>query len=694
MNNSYEYIYQKNNQNELNEILSFLDSDGCYEEFIYQEPTVTRLEVLSEYRKNIIQWYPFKEGASVLELKAECGAVTGGFLDKVSHAVSITDEELKAEIIKKRYRDYDNFNVVVADYRQYIKNLQEKFDYILFVGGVLSLEEVCQIRELLKDDGKLLIAAENRIGLKYLGGCRDEYTAGFYDGVNQYYGDSEQTYDLKEWNSLLKEAGFSKIIFRYPYPDYKFCETVYSDDFLPKKNQLVKNYRTFNGSRLISFDENRMFNTLIGQEIFPNFSNSFFIETDGSCGVIYTKFSKEREKKYGIYTSIWENEKGKTVLKYPAYEESYTHIRMVKKCRAVFQQMFVEKKIHIADCQLRENGLEFEYIKGKSLGSYIDKDISEKDFDELFKHLKILKEIFDQLTLEKSFIPDEKFKNFFKDVTLPSGLKKCKFSFLDLNLDNIILNDRINIIDYEWVLPFPLPVEYIVFRAIFLSWGISTLSEKRKKEIYDFLDVDYSMYDVFLKMEICFQRNISAKEKGLDAIFQKMPIKQYDLKFINFDNLINVSKVLDGKTKEVIGTQIQNNASETIEVILNKNVEKVIFEPAQQGVYMSVPVITAIKNNERIRIDKVTYNASFVDGQDLFFVNRPQFFFDNAEYEKIIIQYAVFIKDINKINQMIEERKAINQLREKVDRLKAKFRLIYNLYGTILKIKNKINRNI
>ena len=53
-----------------------------------------------------------------------------------------------------------------------------------------------------------------------------------------------------------------------------------------------------------------------------------------------------------------------------------------------------------------------------------------------------------------------------------------------------------------------------------------------------------------------------------------------------------------------------------------------------------------------------------------------------------------FIKDINKINQMIEERKAINQLREKVDRLKAKFRFIYNLYGTILKIKNKINRNI
>ena len=37
----------------------------------------------------------------------------------------------------------------------------------------------------------------------------------------------------------------------------------------------------------------------------------------------------------------------------------------------------------------------------------------------------------------------------------------------DLIFENVILGDKYTIIDYEWSLDFPVPIEYIMFRSVF-----------------------------------------------------------------------------------------------------------------------------------------------------------------------------------------------------------------------------------
>ena len=65
--------------------------------------------------------------------------------------------------------------------------------------------------------------------------------------------------------------------FYYPYPDYKFATTIYSEKYLPQKGELSNNLRNFDRERYQFFDERRVFDTLIEEGLFEEFSNSFLI---------------------------------------------------------------------------------------------------------------------------------------------------------------------------------------------------------------------------------------------------------------------------------------------------------------------------------------------------------------------------------------------------------------------------------
>lgn len=72
-----------------------------------------------------------------------------------------------------------------------------------------------------------------------------------------------------------KGAGFQQIEFYYPYPDHVFPLQIFSDDRLPKKGELTNNMRNFGDDRMVIFDESRVFDNLIGDQMFPDFSNSY-----------------------------------------------------------------------------------------------------------------------------------------------------------------------------------------------------------------------------------------------------------------------------------------------------------------------------------------------------------------------------------------------------------------------------------
>ncbi|MFQ9934402.1 MAG: class I SAM-dependent methyltransferase [Lachnospiraceae bacterium] len=263
-----------------------------YDRIILERNSWPLLYHLSKQRENILSWYPFEKEASVLEVGAGCGAVTGAMLDRAGKVTALDLSKRRSLINANRHKDYDNLEVVVGNFNEAELSLKDKYDYITLI-GVFEYGELymgCEnpyvtflekVNRLLKDGGKILIAIENRMGLKYFAGCKEDHVGKYFEGIEGYTQTSGvKTFSKHELEILLSEAGYEKYSFYYPYPDYKFPTAVYSDEFLPKAGELYNNIRNFDSDRWVLFDETKAFDTIISSGMFPVFSNSFFIEVE------------------------------------------------------------------------------------------------------------------------------------------------------------------------------------------------------------------------------------------------------------------------------------------------------------------------------------------------------------------------------------------------------------------------------
>lgn len=663
------------------QLLNAVKSGADYSELIYANSSFFKLDNLSCHRENIIQWYPFEKNSSVLELNAQCGAVTAGFIDRVNHAVCITDSKIKADIIANRYSKQKNLEIFVGEKKEILNNLKEKFDYILLVGGILDSKDLSNLKELLKENGKLLIATENRNGLKYFAGCRDIYTKSYYDSVENYRFGEKKSYDMPEWKKVLGEAGFDELTFRYPYPDYRFCEAIYSDTMLPEKNQLYKNLRNFEDDRLVTFDENSVYNTFISYGVFPLFANSYFIETGKSCDVIYTKFSKERSNQYKIFTSITQEENRKGVKKYPENPKALTHITNMVEYEETLKKIYDDDKFSIAGCKPAENAIEFDYINGKTLSSIIDDHISENDFDGLYRDIDILKELINKISSGKPFVESEEFRSYFKDIKINQNLTASTYSIIDLIAENLIINDKINMIDYEWVLPFSVPVEYIMFRSLFLSKGISTLSQENQKKVYEYAGVSFDMFNTFLAMEIAFQQTVSSPKLDLNFICEKIGNSAYDVRHIDFEKILFRSSISNADTKGIITSKSNNNNYASISAKLDENIKSILFVPAQKSIFMHKPVISARKGSEEIIITNYTHNANLALAEDLYFSNPPEIIIQNNGYDEIKIDFTAYLWNTDIVAKIENDAENITDLLGRIDSLLEEYNKLSTAYN-------------
>jgi SAM-dependent methyltransferase len=278
-------------------------SDGDIEEdllrLITEEPDVERIIAkdnrwpvlyhFSPVRWNILEWYPFRDNASVLEVGAGCGAISGVLCKNAAKVVSVDLSKRRSLINANRNRACDNLTIMVGNFNDV--ELTEKFDYITLIGVLeyaayyTDAEEpfsafLRKISGYLKEDGRLLIAIENKFGLKYWAGAREDHTGGFYDGLEGYAGtkSSVRTFSREKLTEIIREAGYTKTEFYYPFPDYKFPTQIFSDQCLPKEDDLNVSLDTFDNTRLKLMDENRVYAQLLKEKKFDFFANSFFVE--------------------------------------------------------------------------------------------------------------------------------------------------------------------------------------------------------------------------------------------------------------------------------------------------------------------------------------------------------------------------------------------------------------------------------
>ena len=156
------------------------NNSGDYADVIQKKASYPWLYHLSGIRQNLIDWLPITKEMRVLERNAECGALTGRLLEMAGEVCSVTEDEARAAIIRARC---DSGLHVYSEMEQ----IRGCFDVILIVGKVWRFrEELGKLRELLTENGRLILADANRLGLKYFAGCQEEYRGGYFTGISGY----------------------------------------------------------------------------------------------------------------------------------------------------------------------------------------------------------------------------------------------------------------------------------------------------------------------------------------------------------------------------------------------------------------------------------------------------------------------------------------------------------------------------
>ena len=552
-----------------------------YNEIIFEKSNWAVLYHLSEIRSHVIEWVPITKEDTVLEIGAGCGALTTILSEKSKKVTCIELSKKRSLINANRNKDKDNIEILVGNFQDI--EISEKYDYITLIGvfeyakSYINSERPYEkfleiIKKYLKPNGKIIIAIENKLGLKYWAGCKEDHTGLYFEGLEGYpKTDVVRTFSKNEIHELLKESGFKNNEFYYPYPDYKLPNAIYSDDYLPKLGELDDNLRNFDADRLVLFNENAVFDSIIRANLFQELSNSFIIissfEKEEKEKLIFSKYSDSRDNEYKIRTSILIDKRGnKKVEKIPLNKKSINHIEKIYNNYAILKSQYENSDFHLETCRKLDNKIEFDYIEGKTFVEILNEEFDKNGLEAVIERIKELKEKLYKLSNNERFEISEEFKKVFGSVKLDENKKCIKPANIDFIGTNLIYsNGKFHIIDYEWVFNFYIPIDYIVYRTIFYYQDENVYKNKiNLRKILEKLEISVQEEEKYYKMELQFDKYVRSKEYILEKLYtrfkmRKISIEKTLLKIENYRAMVtdkdrhigNLDKIIEDKEVEI-----------------------------------------------------------------------------------------------------------------------------------------------
>lgn len=478
---------------------------------------------VSPIRENILEWYPFDKSATVLEVGSGCGAITGILSDKTKSVTCIDLSKKRSIINATRNQNRDNIKIYVGNFQDI--RLDEKFDYVTLIGvweyaGLYVsgdepyIQMLREIKSYLKPNGKILIAIENKVGMKYWNGAAEDHTSKLYSGMNDYIGDKNvRTFSRAEIEEILEIVGIDKYSFYYPMPDYKLPEYIYSDIELPKPGDVRCYRQDYNSARFYNFYDATAFDQVCRDKIFSYFANSYFVV----CGsdkndIVFAKYSRSRRKEYQIVTYIEQNELcPKNVVKKPLTEEAKAHVRLLKENEKKWKNTLPEL-VYLEGWQIGDE-YRIPYLEGETLDTVLF--CYRRNYKKLIEEVRKLIDKFLTPIKENmvSFKETEQFNIIFgnvDDIFIDS--KSLQVTNVDLIFSNLkLVGDCLYNYDYEWVFEFPIPYEYVLWRAItqlYDKYAVYLRNEVSKKCFLILLGIDESKISAYEKMEYHFAKYV------------------------------------------------------------------------------------------------------------------------------------------------------------------------------------------
>lgn len=556
----------KPEEKELNEKIE--KNLGNYEIVKERDSSIELMLSLSTIRQNIINWYPLEKNAQILEIGANYGEITGYLCNLCENVTSVELSKEKAKIIEKRHSTKENLECIVGN----LENIQinKKFDYVIIIGQIEKASKwlpsssnpekdlLLFSSKMLKENGKILLATDNKFGIQYWNGKKDlEGTLEYKNLIEERTKNGSKLFSEKQLKEIIEEIGYKNYKFYYALPDYKMPNLIYSKDYTITKEDISRNFQYYGLDELVNFKENEVYLQLLNEnkEIFNFFANSFFVEIGNETiqnDIKYITFSNYRKEKYRIMTIIKDEE----VIKKATNKTAQEHINNILKSNLAFNKANVEM------IEKEQNGkIVSKYINAERFDIFLEK-ANEKSFIENFeKYTNILyQDAIDFEQIKNNPELKETIKNY--DTSKLEKMKFTENAYLDFIPKNcFLINDIFYVFDQEWVERY-MPIEYIIYRAI----QNSNLGEEKKKLLNKKYNITENE-DLFIKLEE------ELREKLIDNVMFKEIFnrEKYFVATMNhYYNLKNIAEVEKIELQEEI-----KKLKEEIDNIHNSNTWKV-----------------------------------------------------------------------------------------------------------------------
>ncbi len=659
---------------------------------------------LSHVRENICSWIPMKKSDHVLEIGSGCGAVTGCLARMAGHVTCIELSKKRSMINAVRHKSYDNIEIMVGNFEDIEPDLTEKYDYITLI-GVLEYAEsyinskdpyrdiLTRVRRHLKDDGMLIIAIENQLGLKYFAGCKEDHTGGFFDGIEGYPNTvGIRTFTKNGLNGLLKESGYFTR-FYYPYPDYKLPHTIYSDEWLPKPGELNTNLRNFDADRVVTFNETRVFDTLIKDGKFEDFNNSFLIMAtveeipDDKVLPVFAKYASERSIEYRTATVIGSDRTGRKreAHKIAFNHEANAHIDAMYENYVALTKMCEESGLKPNECSRPDSGdnyaavdipednstgsISLKYLDGITMESYLNELEAGREYERMLLLIKQYEVVLSSVSTEV-FKNSEGFRKVFGE-DIEGEYYSAPVSDLDLIFSNIVFdrdkkeNGQWHILDYEWTFDFPIPVRFILYRALFYyirehkDSDFLKYVERRGLNLYEGSGISPSERELFERLEKHFQLYLIKGVASLEVMHELMPVrtvymkkalsKEFYLKDLKNPKIYYGTGLGFSPDRQLRTFADTDGDIVTLEVEMESEVTELRVDPTEYPCLVKmISVILTLEDGSEQRIDRFLTNG-YVGAADLLLFDTDdaqfQFFKLPEGRKKLRLSYEVTMPD-------------------------------------------------
>lgn len=440
---------------------------------------------LSFVRQNLLRWFPFDPDGNVLEVGAGCGALTGLLCNKLRKVTALEYSYRRALVTAQRHSECSNLEVIVGGLQDYESDC--KFDYITVIGVLEYAGEfyggknpheslLSKVRCMLSPNGALILAIENKIGLKYICGAPEDHTGCVFDSIYSYPGSTKlRTFSKKELTNMLHSAGYRRLDWYYPVPDYKMPQQVLSERTVPSEVDSVWGLypaRTVGLPRKEILSERRFGKCLARAGLFGEFANSFLIvaRPKDTCErfrcLRFVGADLRRKRDIRTNIRICESDQEKLVVRSADNENSVQFLQDLVEREALAKEYFSDYA-EVITGKLDGSSLYYRYVGSHTLVQLMAESISDGDsdfgrswLDEYLHFLRRLPSI--------KCVPEKFMKELgIASHKVPKSLHCFCCGITDCIPRNIIVGKKKwYIIDNKWTYDFPVPVDFVIFRAI------------------------------------------------------------------------------------------------------------------------------------------------------------------------------------------------------------------------------------